>query len=190
MPERRVLASYETIRRWCASFGQTYANQLHRRGPSPSTHSTSTHGTSTRSSSARLTPRAVTSKMVVSGAEGAGLRIARSFRSEVVTAAPQRPRRRRIESKRVRGSGVWRSAFRKSRIRLSDCRSIIRILPFPLRLRDGIPRWGASLSALRVSLVAAGEVFFEDHDVAAGHFRVKVPEHLSGTVPPIGSPCS
>ena len=31
MLERGVVVSYETIRRWCATFGQTYANQLRRR---------------------------------------------------------------------------------------------------------------------------------------------------------------
>jgi len=31
MLERGVVVSYETIRRWCAKFGQTYANQLRRR---------------------------------------------------------------------------------------------------------------------------------------------------------------
>lgn len=31
MLERGVRVSYETIRRWCAKFGQTYANQLRRR---------------------------------------------------------------------------------------------------------------------------------------------------------------
>nr|WP_257216973.1 IS6 family transposase [Rhodococcus qingshengii] len=29
------MVSYETIRRWCAKFGQTYANQLRRRRPQP-----------------------------------------------------------------------------------------------------------------------------------------------------------
>ena len=33
--ERGVVASYETIQRWCAKFGQTYANQLRRRRPQP-----------------------------------------------------------------------------------------------------------------------------------------------------------
>ena len=31
MLERGVVVSYETIRRWCAKFGQAYANQLRRR---------------------------------------------------------------------------------------------------------------------------------------------------------------
>ena len=30
---RGVVVSYETIRRWCAKFGQAYANQLRRRRP-------------------------------------------------------------------------------------------------------------------------------------------------------------
>jgi putative transposase len=30
-----VVVSYESIRRWCAKFGQTYANQLRRRRPHP-----------------------------------------------------------------------------------------------------------------------------------------------------------
>jgi putative transposase len=28
-----VVVSYQTIRRWCAKFGQAYANQLRRRRP-------------------------------------------------------------------------------------------------------------------------------------------------------------
>ncbi|MFD4785177.1 IS6 family transposase [Rhodococcus qingshengii] len=35
MLERGVVVSYETIRRWCTKFGQTYANQLRRRRPQP-----------------------------------------------------------------------------------------------------------------------------------------------------------
>ena len=35
MLERGVVASYETIRRWCAKFGQAYANGLRRRRPQP-----------------------------------------------------------------------------------------------------------------------------------------------------------
>ena len=31
----RCLVNYETIRRWCAKFGQVYANQLRRRRPRP-----------------------------------------------------------------------------------------------------------------------------------------------------------
>ncbi|WVU05540.1 transposase [Streptomyces prasinus] len=30
MPERGVLVSHETVRRWCAKFGQAYANGLRR----------------------------------------------------------------------------------------------------------------------------------------------------------------
>jgi len=33
MLARGVVLSYETIRRWCAKFGQAYANQLRRRRP-------------------------------------------------------------------------------------------------------------------------------------------------------------
>ena len=44
MLARGVVVSYETIRRWCAKFGQAYANQLRRRRPP------ATNGTSTRSS--------------------------------------------------------------------------------------------------------------------------------------------
>ena len=33
MLARGVVVSYETIRRWCAKFGQAYANQLRRRRP-------------------------------------------------------------------------------------------------------------------------------------------------------------
>ena len=32
---RGVAVSYETIRWWCAKFGQAYANQLRRRRPRP-----------------------------------------------------------------------------------------------------------------------------------------------------------
>ena len=32
---RGVVASYETIRRWCAKFGPAYAYQLRRRRPRP-----------------------------------------------------------------------------------------------------------------------------------------------------------
>ncbi|MFF2964089.1 IS6 family transposase [Streptomyces sp. NPDC057963] len=35
MLERGVIVSYETIRRWCAKFGQIYANELRRRQPRP-----------------------------------------------------------------------------------------------------------------------------------------------------------
>ena len=33
--ERGVSVSYETVRQWCAKFGQTYANGLRRRRPRP-----------------------------------------------------------------------------------------------------------------------------------------------------------
>ena len=33
MLERGIVVSYETIRRWCGKFGQTYANALRRRQP-------------------------------------------------------------------------------------------------------------------------------------------------------------
>jgi putative transposase len=35
MLERGIVVSYETVRRWCAKFGQTYANALRRRQPQP-----------------------------------------------------------------------------------------------------------------------------------------------------------
>ena len=35
MFERGVVVSHETIRQWCAKFGQSYANQLRRRRPRP-----------------------------------------------------------------------------------------------------------------------------------------------------------
>jgi putative transposase len=35
MLERGVTVSYETVRRWCGKFGQTYANALRRRQPRP-----------------------------------------------------------------------------------------------------------------------------------------------------------
>ncbi|WP_189327579.1 IS6 family transposase [Streptomyces flaveus] len=35
MLQRGVVVSYETVRRWCAKFGQTYANGLRRRRPRP-----------------------------------------------------------------------------------------------------------------------------------------------------------
>ena len=35
LPDRGVALSYETMRRWCAKFGQAYANQLRRRRPRP-----------------------------------------------------------------------------------------------------------------------------------------------------------
>ena len=40
MLARGVVLSYETIRRWCAKFGQAYANQLRRRRPAPETSGT------------------------------------------------------------------------------------------------------------------------------------------------------
>ncbi|MFG2480872.1 IS6 family transposase [Streptomyces fagopyri] len=36
MPERGVIVTYETVRRWCLKFGQQYANGLRRRRPQPS----------------------------------------------------------------------------------------------------------------------------------------------------------
>jgi putative transposase len=35
MLERGIVVSYETIRRWCVKFGQTYASALRRRQPKP-----------------------------------------------------------------------------------------------------------------------------------------------------------
>jgi putative transposase len=35
MLERGIVVSYETIRRWCGTFGQTYAGALRRRQPRP-----------------------------------------------------------------------------------------------------------------------------------------------------------
>ncbi|MGY3676795.1 IS6 family transposase [Streptomyces sp. TE33382] len=35
MLQRGVLVSHETVRRWCAKFGQAYADGLHRRRPRP-----------------------------------------------------------------------------------------------------------------------------------------------------------
>ena len=35
LAERGVVASYETVRRWCKKFGQTFANRLRRRRPRP-----------------------------------------------------------------------------------------------------------------------------------------------------------
>src|SRR5215212_1606844 len=35
MLERGVTVSYETVRQWCAKFGQAYANELRRRRPRP-----------------------------------------------------------------------------------------------------------------------------------------------------------
>ena len=42
MLARGVVVSYESIRRWCAKFGQAYANQLRRRRARPATSGTST----------------------------------------------------------------------------------------------------------------------------------------------------
>jgi putative transposase len=35
MLQRGIVVSHETVRQWCAKFGQTYANALRRRGPGP-----------------------------------------------------------------------------------------------------------------------------------------------------------
>jgi putative transposase len=35
MLERGIVVSHETVRRWCAKFGQAYANALRRRRPRP-----------------------------------------------------------------------------------------------------------------------------------------------------------
>src|SRR3954452_18084355 len=35
LAERGVIVAYETIRQWCRTFGQTYANALRRRRPRP-----------------------------------------------------------------------------------------------------------------------------------------------------------
>ncbi len=35
MLQRGIVVSHETVRQWCAKFGQTYANQLRRRRPRP-----------------------------------------------------------------------------------------------------------------------------------------------------------
>lgn len=35
MLDRGIVVSYETVRRWCAKFGQAYANGLRRRRPRP-----------------------------------------------------------------------------------------------------------------------------------------------------------
>jgi putative transposase len=35
LAERGIIASYETIRRWCKKFGQTFAGRLRRRRPQP-----------------------------------------------------------------------------------------------------------------------------------------------------------
>ena len=46
MLERGVVVSPETIRQWCAKFGQAYANALRRRRPRPGTRGTSMRCTS------------------------------------------------------------------------------------------------------------------------------------------------
>ena len=35
LAERDVVVSYESIRRWCRKFGQSFANKLRRRRPRP-----------------------------------------------------------------------------------------------------------------------------------------------------------
>lgn len=35
LAERGVTVSYETVRRWCGKFGQSFANRLRRRRPKP-----------------------------------------------------------------------------------------------------------------------------------------------------------
>ena len=35
LAERGVVASYETVRRWCKKFGRTFSNRLRRRRPRP-----------------------------------------------------------------------------------------------------------------------------------------------------------
>ena len=35
LAERGVVAFYETVRRWCEKFGQTFASRLRRRRPRP-----------------------------------------------------------------------------------------------------------------------------------------------------------
>src|SRR5246127_2594542 len=35
LAERGITVSYETVRRWCKKFGQTFANRLRRRRPRP-----------------------------------------------------------------------------------------------------------------------------------------------------------
>jgi putative transposase len=35
LAERGVVVSYETVRRWCKKFGQSFANRLRRRRPRP-----------------------------------------------------------------------------------------------------------------------------------------------------------
>jgi putative transposase len=38
LSERGVEVSFETVRRWCRTFAQTFANRLHRRRPRPGDH--------------------------------------------------------------------------------------------------------------------------------------------------------
>src|SRR5450631_640688 len=33
LAQRGIVVTYETVRQWCLKFGQTYANELHRRRP-------------------------------------------------------------------------------------------------------------------------------------------------------------
>src|SRR6195952_5737024 len=35
LAERGIIVSYDTVRRWCKKFGQTFANRLRRRRPQP-----------------------------------------------------------------------------------------------------------------------------------------------------------
>ena len=35
LAERGIVVSYESVRRWCKKFGQTFANSLRRRRPQP-----------------------------------------------------------------------------------------------------------------------------------------------------------
>src|SRR3954451_15566084 len=35
LAERGIVVSYETVRRWCQKFGQSFANRLRRRRPRP-----------------------------------------------------------------------------------------------------------------------------------------------------------
>ena len=59
MLARGVVVSYETIRRWCAEFGQAYANQLRRRRPRPATNGTSMRSSSRINGNMRYLWRAV-----------------------------------------------------------------------------------------------------------------------------------
>src|SRR6476620_6770887 len=42
LAERGVVVSYETVRRWCRKFGQSFTNCLRRRRPRPGTSGIST----------------------------------------------------------------------------------------------------------------------------------------------------